>query len=232
MDLEFHTRVAEAVRDMAADTSVGHTVERAVAMCVDALPHCDMAGASLVTHGRIDTLAASHEDLREVDALQFHLRQGPCFDALRTHQVVTSLDLAHDRRWPGWGPQLSTRTGMHSSMSFRLFTSAGSLGALNIYAGGVDAFGSEELLAGQVLAAMTAVSVAASAKESQLEQALDSRTVIAQATGMLMERFGLDSETAFSVIRRISQDHNLKVHALAEELVRTGALPAQRRGQH
>jgi transcriptional regulator with GAF, ATPase, and Fis domain len=225
MDLDFHTYVADAVREMSSRSSVGRTVERAVQMCIETVEHCDMAGASLISDGAIRTLAASDENLREIDELQYGLREGPCFDALRNEEVVTSFDLSNDVRWPSWGPQLSERTGMHSSMSFRLFTTKDSFGVLNMYSASISAFGHEEVLEGHVLAAMTAVSVAASIKEEQLQRALESRTVIGQATGMLMERFGINADAAFSVIRRMSQAHNIKIHTLASDMVETGSLP-------
>lgn len=227
MDLDFHSHVAEAVREMSERSGVGDTLERAVQMCVETIAHCDMAGVSVVTDRSIETLVASDEDLRSIDDLQFRIHEGPCLDALRVDDFVTSGDLAHDTRWPTWGPELAARTGMRSSMSFRLFNTRGSFGVLNMYASRTDAFDHEDVLEGHVLAAMTAASAAASIKEAQLEQAIASRTVIGQATGMVMERFGLDADAAFSVIRRLSQAHNVKIHTLAREMVATGQVPLQ-----
>jgi hypothetical protein len=36
---------------------------------------------------------------------------------------------------------------------------------------------------------------------------------------MLMERFGLDAEEAFTVLRTLSQEHNTKLRDLADRLV-------------
>jgi AmiR/NasT family two-component response regulator len=52
--------------------------------------------------------------------------------------------------------------------------------------------------------------------------ALEHRTVIGQATGIVMERFHLTAEVAFSTLVRISQDNNRKVYDLAQELVAGG----------
>jgi AmiR/NasT family two-component response regulator len=51
------------------------------------------------------------------------------------------------------------------------------------------------------------------------------RTVIGQAQGILMERFNVDGQQAFSVLRRVSQQHNVKVLRVADELVRTRETP-------
>ena len=52
--------------------------------------------------------------------------------------------------------------------------------------------------------------------------ALEHRTVIGQATGIVMERYQLTSDVAFATLLRISAHNNRKVHDLAEELVNTG----------
>ncbi|MFN2319359.1 MAG: ANTAR domain-containing protein [Dermatophilaceae bacterium] len=51
------------------------------------------------------------------------------------------------------------------------------------------------------------------------------RTVIGQATGILMERFGLTSDRAFGLLSKISQDKNLKLRQLAEQFVQTRTVP-------
>ena len=63
---------------------------------------------------------------------------------------------------------------------------------------------------------------AATRQIENLETALERRTVIGQATGLVMERFGLTAEVAFEVLRRLSQEHNRKLHDIAVELVSEG----------
>jgi hypothetical protein len=41
-------------------------------------------------------------------------------------------------------------------------------------------------------------------------QAIDARKLVGQAMGILMERFDLDGDRAFEVLKRYSQDNNLK----------------------
>lgn len=53
---------------------------------------------------------------------------------------------------------------------------------------------------------------------ANLEFALEHRTVIGQAIGILQERFDMDSEHAFAVLVRLSQDNNIKLYTLATEL--------------
>ena len=59
-----------------------------------------------------------------------------------------------------------------------------------------------------------------------LHVALERRTVIGQAQGIVMERLTVDAETAFAYLRRVSMTSNRKLADLAEEMVRTRDLPS------
>jgi AmiR/NasT family two-component response regulator len=78
-----------------------------------------------------------------------------------------------------------------------------------------------------VVAAHASVALARIRSERDLWRAIDSRHLIGQAQGILMERFKLSPERAFSVLRRHSQQHNIKLHQVAGELISTGKLPAE-----
>jgi AmiR/NasT family two-component response regulator len=60
-----------------------------------------------------------------------------------------------------------------------------------------------------------------------LRAALDSRAVIDQAKGILMERLKLTADQAFSVLAGASMTTNTKVREVAEDLVRTGQVPGE-----
>jgi GAF domain-containing protein len=221
---EFNRQLAAAARAMANQKSTHGTVERAVQMATDMIASCDAAGISIVTLDAIETVAATTEELRKIDQLQFDLGQGPCRAALRQEEIVTTADLATDERWPTWGARVAADLNFHSTLSFRLFTDGDTLGALNLYSHTLDAFTHDDVLDGLALAAHAAVALVAAEREDQLSQALASRTVIGQATGVLMERFGLDPDTAFGVLARVSQQNNVKVRDLARNLVQTGRI--------
>jgi hypothetical protein len=52
----------------------------------------------------------------------------------------------------------------------------------------------------------------------QLQKAVDSRDLIGQAKGILMERFKVDDEAAFQMLVQSSQNTNMKLTAVAEWL--------------
>ena len=65
--------------------------------------------------------------------------------------------------------------------------------------------------------------VKGTAHEVQLEEALQSRDVIGQAKGILMEREGLDDVEAFQMLTTISQRLNIKLREVSMLLVQQTA---------
>ena len=221
----FLRQLADAARSMQGKSGTQETLDEAVEVATEIIPGCDLAGMSIVHRGGIDTPAASGEALRRLDELQFELKEGPCFDALRKHEVVLSRDLATDQRWPTWGPRVAQEIGVGSIVSYRLFTTEDTLGAMNLYSLTHDAFDPEDIYNGEALAVHVAVALAAAQNVTHLETAITSRTVIGQAEGILMERFDLSPAQAFAVLRRVSQHQNIKLNRIAEELVLTRETP-------
>ena len=223
---DFRDELAEAAREMQDDDSPKEAMERAVQIATKIIPGCHAAGICVVHRGeRIDTHAASDDLVRRIDALQHELSEGPCLDALRKDHTVVSADLATDARWPSWGPQVVEQLGLSSSVSYRLYSTDKDLGALNLYGTEASAFTSEDIADGLALAAHVAVALAAAQEVEHLEHAMRGRTVIGQATGILMERFDLAPERAFSVLSRMSQQKNVKLRAIADEIVTSRKLP-------
>jgi transcriptional regulator with GAF, ATPase, and Fis domain len=218
-------RMAHAAREMQDQYDPISTVKSAVNILVRSVPGCDAASVSLVYGPRkkrqVETPAASHELAVTNDHLQQELREGPCLDAIFEEETVYAPDLPNDRRWPQWGQQACEATGVRSVLTYRLFTLKDILGALSIYSKEVDAFDAEAKAEAMALAAHIAIAVAAALKIDQFEVALNSRTVISQAVGMLMERFDINPDQAFALLTRISSTQNVKLRDIAFELVST-----------
>jgi hypothetical protein len=60
---------------------------------------------------------------------------------------------------------------------------------------------------------------------AQLQEALESRIVIEQAKGVLAERFRLEPDRAFEVLRRGARTHRLPLHDLAARVVSSERTP-------
>lgn len=54
---------------------------------------------------------------------------------------------------------------------------------------------------------------------AHLKSGLENRGRIGIAIGIVMERYGLDSDLAFKLLVRISQHENRKMYVIAEEVI-------------
>ena len=225
MTIDLIRQLADAARELEGTGDPALTMERAVHLAVQLVRGADEAGISLTRRGRgIETPVTTDEVVDRVDAWQYELREGPCLDAILKQEVVRSRDVGADVRWPTWGPKVARETGVRSMLCFRLFTHEGLVGGLNLYSYAVDGFNDEDVEDGLALAAQAAVAIATARQIAQLQLAVDGRTAIGQAQGILMERFSIDAGQAFAVLARVSQGRNVKLRQIAEELVQTRTL--------
>ena len=216
------------MRELDAQPDAPHTLQCLAEITPEFFTACDYVGISLVERDRIRTPDATNELLRQLDEAQYELGEGPCREAIREHETVLVDDLATDPRWPSWGRALVEELGIRSSLSFRLFTRPDrTWGALNVYATQPGSFSDDDVVQGQTIAALAAVALARSINDEQLVQAIETRTVIGQAVGMIMERYRLDEDRAFDVLRRLSSQSNVKLRELAVQVVATRELPEQ-----
>ena len=59
----------------------------------------------------------------------------------------------------------------------------------------------------------------------QLAEAVEHRTTIGMAMGILMERLDLDADAAFAYLRRVSSHQNRKLYVIASEIATSRVLP-------
>lgn len=190
-----------------------------VALCAQETLACDFASITLrLAGGRLDTVASTHPDVEKADALQYEFQEGPCYEAVKEDGNFLAEDVEHDERWPSWGPA-AARLGLRSLLGLRLQTNRQTFGALNLYHRERHAYDEDDIALARIFASHAAIAIAASSNEVNLKRAIDTRHVIGQAQGILMERFGLDDVRAFAVLRRLSQERNLKLRQVAQEIV-------------
>ena len=201
------------------------TADEIVAYVRDQLD-ADHVGITLIgARQRLETIAETDPLVEQVDQLQQEIGDGPCYDDSWHRQTLISEDLAHDKRWPQWVAKVST-WGIASLLAAELTTVEDRrIGSINAYWTKIQRFTADDAAFAAIFARHAAIALAQSWSEEGLNVALDSRKLIGQAQGILMERHGLDADRAFEVLRRYSQDHNIKLRRVAEHLVATRRLP-------
>ncbi|QIM22303.1 GAF and ANTAR domain-containing protein [Phycicoccus sp. HDW14] len=188
---------------------------------------CDEVGVTVLSSDRPHTAAYTTVQTLEIDAAQYALDEGPCLDAARTRREQIVPDLCtDDGRWPTFA-EISRQDGMRSLFAVPLVSGDECVGAINLYAWATNAFDDFDAALVRIAAARAADAVVAVTAldgmrrlAGQLEQAMASRAVIEQAKGVIMALRGIPEHDAFQVLRKTSQDRNVKVRVLAEEVVR------------
>lgn len=235
-----HRAIADAARAMQREEGREQTMQ----VAADAVRHlvagCDVAAVSVRARHSFESLITSSDpdgalgvaedpqaDVQAIDTLQHELQEGPCHEAMRDVVPVHSADLCDDPRWERWTPEAVRRLHVRSVVSHPLTVGDRAIGALKLYGAEPGAFSADDLDLVGIFAVHVGVALAAARQVEHLTDALDSRTLIGQATGVLMARYDLSADAAFAAMARTSQQTNTRVRALAEHIVATGRLPEQ-----
>jgi hypothetical protein len=176
-------------------------------------------------YGKPMTVGTSDRAAWEADQVEFDTEDGPCVAALRSGDVFAPIDLAEERRWPAWSA-VATLLGFRSAAGIPAEVSPGQRIALNLYAPAANAFDDETLHRATLFTEEIARTIPAAVRLfeaderiSQLEQALASRSTIDQAIGVLMAQNRCTPDAAFGILRRASQNRNVKLRDVAATII-------------
>jgi transcriptional regulator with GAF, ATPase, and Fis domain len=224
MNLSQASRLAEMALDMTEQPDVPRTLQRVASHAHTSLGGA-AAGVLLITDDQAPEPAASTDGLAQrADLLQVSSGAGPGLFEGGAEDVRVVSDTRTDGRWPSWGAAVAA-FGWHSVLSVRLFTPTRPLGALTVYADEPDAFSAEARDLAGVFGRHASIAVMGALSAQSLRTAVRSRHLIGQAQGILMQRFEVDADRAFTVLRRYSQDKNIKLRLVAEHVIAHHQLP-------
>jgi ANTAR domain/GAF domain len=212
------------------ESTVQGVLERVVHSAKQVVPGADLVSITVRSPGGYTTPVETDPLATRLDEAQYRLDEGPCVEATRTagFGLTFCRDLRTGSEYPRFG-RAAAAMGVHSVLAVGLFPHGGDaprMGALNFYsyeAGGLDERDRDIALvlaahAATALAATTACT-AAELEAAQLRQAVNTRDVIGQAKGILMERRKVDADEAFDILRAASQSLNIKLAQVARTLV-------------
>jgi transcriptional regulator with GAF, ATPase, and Fis domain len=220
---EYERHLSASMIDLANNFPLGEgnleaTLASVTSAAVELIRGVDHADVLLVNTGRFESVAPTAPLVKEIDAIQERLREGPCLQAATADSVIRCTDLRDEIRWPRFAAA-ATKLGVYSMLSFQLYTRRGGAGALNLLGGAPRAFTPEAEAVGAMLATHAALALAAANTQEQFHSALASRDHIGQAKGIIMERFNVDAVRAFEMLKKLSQETNTPLRELAERVI-------------
>ena len=214
--------LVDGAQDLFAPTSVAETLDIVVGLARRTFS-ADGAGILLAADGGAVSTAASGAQARRADTLQIDHHQGPGFQAIKGRQPVVSPELRFDSRWRFWAPHAAD-LGLRSVLSLAL-TDGDPFGAVTLYSRRPSFFRTGSLAPGLGFAQQASIAITVATERERLLEAADSRGIIGQAQGILMERYQISSDQAFAMIRRSSSSHDQKLRLTAERIIAGRSLP-------
>jgi ANTAR domain len=222
-----HVEPASVFTSLADIVTEGSTPkEMYAAICVAAtlmVPGCDHASLMITRDGACSTAAVSDPVAHKIDKLELALRSGPCLDVFEEQTVQIAPDLTTGDRWPVFATRVVAETQVRGAMRVRMPVDRAKVGALNLFSDAANAFDSKSVERAIVLAAFATVATNAAAHGQDAEAlrlGLARNRAIGKAVGMLMVLNDLSDDEAFDILRRTSQDTNVKVADIAAEFIR------------
>ena len=200
------------------------------------MPSNPEASVSLVVKERPTTVVSTGALAVQLDESQYRRGHGPCLHAARTGELTEIPDNRTDGRWPDYSRDAAAHGNLSSlSIPLAIDTDEHVSGALNLYAREAGAFDEHARSAATRFGPYAAVAAgnlhayrSARTLADNLQAALESRAVIDQAKGVLVERFKISPDQAFQMLAGASMNANRKVRDIADHLVATGEFLTER----
>jgi hypothetical protein len=216
-------RAVERMVEYGIERDQDETVTHVVQAAVETVPGAIGGGITRAEAGQVRSSHSTDGRSGRLDALQAELNEGPCVSAA-DEPPPSGIYLAHDlagsdaERWPNFAPR-AVELGVRSTLSVSLSVSRGWRSSLNFYSECPAVFDEHACLTAGLFGLQAATLLYGAERAQGLNQALQTRDVIGQAKGILMERFDLTDEAAFQMLVSSSQDTNIKLHDVASWLV-------------
>ena len=181
--------------------------------------------AVVVSAGKHTTVAGTAGHPHALASRELELGEGPLTDALATGLPVAANHLATDFRWPQYR-RLVRPAGYRSVLAVPLQLDDGAQSALAFFAARTAAFPQAVVAAALVFADLASRSLRlvlelreARTSAADLRSALESRTSIDIACGVVMAQNRCSYREAFGIISKASSHRNIKLRKVAEDIL-------------
>jgi ANTAR domain-containing protein len=210
-----------------ANASEPRSLNQLVVLATRQVRACSGAVAVIWRDGEPVTLVASHPDLPALLDAQVSAGRGPVLDALAGRGPVSCPDTLGETRWPEYA-QAALLSGVRCSVTLASRPGPQAV-TLSLFGARPRLLESSQRELAELLIAFgdTVVGNAADYGDAQrtahqLQAAAESRSIVDQAKGMLMQAIGCSSDEALRWLRKASQERNIRVTDLAESVIESG----------
>lgn len=216
---DYAQSIAEAARTLDTSRSLDDTLQTIVEVACNSVPGFDYAGIATLEKKRdIETRAFTGDLVLPLDKTQYSLREGPCSAVLQGTDAISVSSLRHEQRWPNYVPQ-ALEAGVRSQLAVKLYLGKGTLGGINFYSTISDEVSVDAQALARLFATHAAIALGHAQERETFTEGLQTRRAIGQAIGILMERYEMNEDRAFAFLVRASSHGNIKMRAVAQELV-------------
>jgi GAF domain-containing protein len=182
------------------------------------IPNADLASISVRRRdATLETAAATSPLATKLDEIQYGVLEGPCYVAVTTERFILVNDLGAGGPFPLYGP-LAAEHGVRAQLAMQLANN-GEQAALNVYARSPSAFDRSAVAMAELFATQAGLLLGFAQQIDTLGDAVHTRQEVGTAIGIVMERYGVDRSRAFEFLTRLSSYRNIKIRAIAEEII-------------
>jgi hypothetical protein len=217
---------ADLGKELSAEDGADAMLTRVVELACRWVPGAEQASVCQIPRdrGKLRTLATTDKTARACDKLQRDTGQGPAVDATVEHTPIHVHDLVLERRWRSFTVQ-ARDLGIRSILACELPLTRGGAATLSVYSSRPSAFSAMAELIAPVFASRASIALAYTDQIANLRTAIDSRKVIGEAIGILMERHRLTDDQAFERLISASQNQHIKLRDIAARITESGEEP-------
>jgi GAF domain-containing protein len=220
------TAFEELSKLVLGEQSLTAVLQRVAELAKTVIPDVHEVSVTLLKdHQSAETMVFTGDLAHQLDERQYDAGFGPCMDAAMTGTTIAVSNADPATPYPEFS-RVSLRAGVSHSLSVGLPVPQRIVGALNMYATSDEGFDDDAVLLAETFAEYAAVAVAnahlyssTASLVTQMQAALQSRSGIEQAKGVIMGRNRCSADEAFNILVTESQARNLKLRTLAQNIV-------------
>lgn len=218
-------RLLELVLDSPEIASFLTELAIMTASCLSSQDNLVECGVTVLRNKRPAVVASSEARAASLDEIQNGFGDGPCLTALRGNTTTLVPDLLVEERWHHYA-EAAVDYGVRSILAVPLDLAGEAQGVANFYSRLPNGFTDLDILTAENFVANASRSLRLALSMARLKgvhddlvAAMQSRTIIDMAVGVIMAQNGSSQEEAVRILTRASNSRNIKLRDVASTVV-------------